>query len=131
MSHLITPVCSIPSDIARTLFLQYYKLKNIKYNKINVHVHVMSKEYISSSCKQIEDVNYFFLGCKNTVMLKYIFWKKINEMLPRLSIILTSSLIKIYCKPYLNLVYKVYIKRLLEYCKHRVHVNQKLSHHVF
>lgn len=36
----------------------------------------MSKEYTSSSCKQIEDVNYFFLGCKNTVMLKYIFLKK-------------------------------------------------------
>ena len=90
----------------------------------------MSKEYTSSSCKQIKDVNYFFLGCKNTIMLKYIFLKK-KKMLPGLSIILTSSLIKIYCKPYLNLVYKVYIKRLLEYCKNRVHVNQKHSHHVF
>ena len=91
----------------------------------------MSKEYTSSSCKQIEDVNYFFLRMQKHCHVKIHIFEKINKMLPRLSIILTSSLIKIYFKPHLNLVYKVYIKRLLEYCKNRVHVNQKLSHYVF
>ena len=47
----------------------------------------MSKEYTSSSCKQIEDVNYFFLRMQKHCHVKIHIFEKINKMLPRLSII--------------------------------------------